>query len=119
MCDAGTEEDDPDRAKWTGNTFLRDQLLAAAASQPHAGSGGTAIAFVEGVESPKACASECLKNKKHWNSFATDFLVPPARWIADLEETGAVVSGSRAAQAEQEAKLKREMRCPQSFFRAA
>ena len=41
VCDAGTEEGDPDRAKWAGNTFLRDQLLAAAASQPHAGSGGT------------------------------------------------------------------------------
>ena len=41
VCDAGTEEDDPDSAKWKGNTFLRDQLLAAAASQPHAGSGGT------------------------------------------------------------------------------
>jgi hypothetical protein len=41
VCDAGTEEDDPDRAKWAGNTLLHDQLLAAAASQPHAGSGGT------------------------------------------------------------------------------
>ena len=54
-------------------------------------------------------ASEALKNKKHWNSFATDFFVPPAQWAAELESAGRV---ARAADPATEAKLKQEMCCP-------
>ena len=53
--------------------------------------------------------SVSLKNKRHWNSFTTDFFAPPARWIDDLERGGAVVTAGHAAE---EAKLKHEMRCP-------
>jgi aprataxin len=52
--------------------------------------------------------SDCLKNKKHWNSFTTSFFVRPQLWIAQLESEGRVVVDDVA----EEAKLKAEMRCP-------
>jgi aprataxin len=52
--------------------------------------------------------SACLKNKKHFNSFATDFFVPPETWVRQLQQTGRV-SVDKAAE---EAKLKRDMVCP-------
>eukprot|EP00967_Tisochrysis_lutea_P073083 scaffold97763_cov33-Tisochrysis_lutea.AAC.1 len=51
--------------------------------------------------------SPCLKNKKHYNSFATDFFVPPERWLAQLKELGRVVVDDHA----EEAKLKRDLKC--------
>ena len=53
--------------------------------------------------------SDCLKNKKHFNSFATPFFVSPAKWIADLESTGALRTAGKDAE---EARLKQDMRCP-------
>ena len=52
--------------------------------------------------------STCLKNKKHWNSFTTDFLRPPALWARELQATSRIAINSSA----EEAKLKAEMRCP-------
>lgn len=54
--------------------------------------------------------SACLKNKKHWNSFATDFFVPPEEWIEQLRADGRLVVDKHA----QEAKLKAQMLCPVS-----
>ena len=53
--------------------------------------------------------SECLKNKKHFNSFATSFLVPPEAFVEQLESSGKVASLGHAAE---EARLKVDMRCP-------
>ena len=60
-------------------------------------------------------ASPCLKNKKHWNSFATPFLVHPEAIVRQLEgpPTGRVPGGRQVREAE-EAKLKEDMRCPVS-----
>jgi aprataxin len=53
--------------------------------------------------------AEALKHKKHWNSFTSDFLVLPVRWLEALETRGAVVVQVNA----EEAKLSAEgMRCP-------
>ena len=54
--------------------------------------------------------SACLKNKKHWNSFATDFFVPPELWVAQLQASGRLSVDKHA----QEAKLKALMLCPAS-----
>ena len=54
--------------------------------------------------------SDALKNKKHFNSFTTDFLVPPWKWLESLERQGAVMCSESAGAVE--AKLKAEMRCP-------
>ena len=52
--------------------------------------------------------SDALKNKKHWNSFTTDFFVPPEAWDAALEAHGRLqIDGPL-----EEAKLKQDMRCP-------
>lgn len=48
-----------------------------------------------------------LKTKKHFNSFATDFFIPPDVWIRQLEAHGRLRVDAGAA----EAGLKREMRC--------
>ena len=86
-------------------------------------------ALVAGVDPPSparaACArrrhlhlistdldSDSLKNKKHWNSFATRFLIPPDALVAQLEgPEGRLVTRGHAAE---EASLKEEMRCPVS-----
>lgn len=34
--------------------------------------------------------SPCLKNKKHWNSFTTDFLIHPSKVVEELNELGEV-----------------------------
>ena len=52
--------------------------------------------------------SEALKNKKHWNSFTSDFLVPPGRWLEALDRHGTITVDEGA----EEAKLKAGMRCP-------
>ena len=52
-------------------------------------------------------ASEALKNKKHYNSFATDFFVPPEVWERQLEAAGSLTIDKHT----EEAKLKRDMRC--------
>ena len=52
-------------------------------------------------------SSDCLKNKKHWNSFTTDFFVPPERWADKLEADGRLQIDERF----EEAKLKRDMVC--------
>ena len=52
--------------------------------------------------------SPCLKHKKHFNSFATDFFVPPQIWAAQLQAEGGVAVDVAA----EEAKLKRDMICP-------
>lgn len=54
--------------------------------------------------------SACLKNKKHWNSFATDFFVPPDVWIEQCRTNGRLSVDTHA----QEAKLKAQMLCPAS-----
>jgi aprataxin len=51
--------------------------------------------------------SPCLKTKKHYNSFATDFFIPPEAWIRQLQKQNALGVNARAA----EEGLKREMRC--------
>ncbi|KAL3906476.1 MAG: hypothetical protein SGPRY_010535, partial [Prymnesium sp.] len=53
-------------------------------------------------------ASDSLKSKKHFNSFATDFFVPPASWERMLLECGELSIDKHA----QELKLKQEMQCP-------
>ena len=56
--------------------------------------------------------SECLKHKKHWNSFATGFLVPPEVFVQQLEGAeGKVASKGHAVE---EARLKADMLCPVS-----
>ena len=55
-------------------------------------------------------SSECLKNKRHFNSFATSFLVPPELVVEQLEATGR----TSWVPAAEEARLKLEMRCPLS-----
>ena len=56
--------------------------------------------------------SASLKNKKHWNSFATPFFLPPSSVAAQLEgPEGRVVTRGHAAE---EASLKDVMRCPLS-----
>ena len=52
--------------------------------------------------------SPCLKHKKHFNSFATSFFVPPQQWVAQLQASGGVAVDV----ATEEAKLKRGMVCP-------
>ena len=53
--------------------------------------------------------SEALKHRKHWNSFTSDFLVLPVRWLEALETQGAVMVHVHA----EETKLSTEgMRCP-------
>ena len=52
--------------------------------------------------------SACLKSKKHWNSFTTDFFVRPSTWTRMLERDG-YVALDRAAE---EMKLKAPMVCP-------
>ena len=32
--------------------------------------------------------SPCLKHKKHWNSFTTDYFVPSARVLQEVRDTG-------------------------------
>ena len=54
--------------------------------------------------------SACLKHKKHWNSFVTDFFVPPELWLAQLQADGRLAVDKHA----QEAKLKAQMLCPAS-----
>lgn len=34
--------------------------------------------------------SEALKNKKHWNSFTTEFFLPPEFVVSQIEEHGSV-----------------------------
>ena len=51
--------------------------------------------------------SECLKTKKHWISFTTDFFRPLDTVISSLEEQGAVIVDSAA----EEAKLKGKLQC--------
>ena len=51
--------------------------------------------------------SDCLKNKKHWNSFTTSFFVPPDVWAAKLEADGRLGIDAHA----EEQKLKRDMVC--------
>mmetsp|Transcript_11353 Transcript_11353/g.15108 ORF Transcript_11353/g.15108 Transcript_11353/m.15108 type:complete len:248 (-) Transcript_11353:76-819(-) len=51
--------------------------------------------------------SDKLKNKKHWNSFATPFLVPPADVIEQLNQNGKIVFDS----AKYNAILKQQMKC--------
>ncbi|EOD28520.1 aprataxin [Emiliania huxleyi CCMP1516] len=53
--------------------------------------------------------SDALKNKKHFNSFATSFLFHPASVAAQIESSGKVLSRGHAAE---EAALKQDMRCP-------
>ena len=53
-------------------------------------------------------ASEYLKSKKHWNSFATPFLLPAANFEAQLAQGGRVT----VAAARMEGALKEDMRCP-------
>ena len=56
--------------------------------------------------------SDALKNKKHWNSFTTRFLIPPDTLVAQLEgPDGRMVTRGHAAE---EASLKDQMRCPLS-----
>ena len=55
--------------------------------------------------------SDALKNKKHFNSFTTDFFVSPSRLAADLVASGTVHTDGHTAEEE---KLKRDMRCPLS-----
>lgn len=58
---------------------------------------------------PRAQDSACLKTKRHFNSFATAFLVPPTEVVATLEGHGRVPKLGRAAE---ETLLKRAMACP-------
>lgn len=51
--------------------------------------------------------SDKLKNKKHWNSFTTPFLVPPGDVIEQLKQNGKVVFDS----AKYNAMLKQQMKC--------
>lgn len=51
--------------------------------------------------------SDCLKNKKHWNSFATPFFLPLDSVVAKLEAGGKVEVDRAAA----EALLKQDLRC--------
>ena len=53
-------------------------------------------------------ASAELKRPRHWIIFNTDYLVPPAAWVEQLERHGRV-SVDRGAEM---AKVKEEMRCP-------
>ncbi|PSN39836.1 Aprataxin [Blattella germanica] len=39
--------------------------------------------------------SACLKTKKHWNTFTTDFFVPSSKIIADVEKHGKVIPESK------------------------
>ena len=55
--------------------------------------------------------SESLKNKKHFNSFATRFMLPPEAVAAQLESGGRVQTRGHAAE---EASLKADMHCPVS-----
>lgn len=48
-----------------------------------------------------------MKNKKHWNSFTTDFFIPASRLLAELETRGSIWVDSRAA----ENLLKSRLRC--------
>ncbi|KAL1504317.1 hypothetical protein AB1Y20_010723 [Prymnesium parvum] len=52
--------------------------------------------------------SAALKTKKHFNSFTTDFFVPPAVWEAELAAHGKL----NIREQEEELKLKQPMRCP-------
>ena len=54
-------------------------------------------------------SSDCLKNKKHFNSFATRFMLQPDAVAAQLETSGRVQTRGHAAE---EASLKADMRCP-------
>ena len=54
--------------------------------------------------------SSCLKSKKHWNSFATRFLLRPAAVAAQLESPSG--KASTRGHAAEEASLKNAMRCP-------
>eukprot|EP00966_Prymnesium_polylepis_P009290 214495-Prymnesium_polylepis.1 len=49
-----------------------------------------------------------IKQPRHWIIFNTDFLVPPAKWAAELEEHGRIAVDHRA----EKAKEKDAMRCP-------
>eukprot|EP00741_Cyanophora_paradoxa_P000104 tig00000057_g100.t1 len=51
--------------------------------------------------------SDCVKDKKHWNSFTTEFLVPPEELIALLEQKGAV----QYDKDRYEALLKKDLAC--------
>lgn len=55
-------------------------------------------------------ASECLKHKKHVNSFTTRFFVPPEAVARALENEGAALPPREHAS--YEALLKSDMRCP-------
>ncbi|XP_062603273.1 aprataxin-like [Saccostrea cucullata] len=51
--------------------------------------------------------SPCLKNKKHWNSFTTEYFVDSEEIIKELEENGKVVKDVSASQE----LLKKDLRC--------
>ncbi len=52
--------------------------------------------------------SPCLKNKKHWNSFNTDYFVPSEKVISDLRQYGEVqlISSSEGRE-----ELKKNLKC--------
>ena len=49
--------------------------------------------------------SVCLKNKKHWNSFTTEFFVPSEKILKDLEEQGSINLVNRKDAAQQKLRL--------------
>lgn len=52
--------------------------------------------------------SPALKNKKHWNSFTTDFLIPSETIIENLEKNGTI---SLPSDKQCEEYLKRDLKC--------
>ena len=52
--------------------------------------------------------SDCLKHKKHWNSFTTEFFVDAEDIISSLEEKGRVEVFDKA---KCDSLLKRQLRC--------